>query len=758
MKHLYTLLTAVLCLCISAVQAQTNPTPYVLAAGDYSFDGFLDGESTTYPESMQGWSFIAEATEGFVGPATADRALATIGTTATSGSIKNEGAEGISFLNSGSNNIGALAFAINTVGIPNCFISWKAEDIRAGATRVNGLKLQYRLGESGDFIDIDGSLYSSNEAGLGAEESFSLALPAEAIEQPIVQLRWLYYYISGSGSRDRIKLDDVIVSLEDATGLVPVTFRVDVSQFTGTISPTGMHIAGSFIENPWEPEPRPMTDEGNGVWSYTELLESGTTLDYKFVRGSSWLDGDESVAGLPCATPGDGNRQLVIPDEATTLPLVCIDSCDPCQTNPETVSVTFRVDMSNEIVNVGSGGTAISGTFNGWTFQQMTNDGNGIYSYTIQASSGSSIQYKFRNGSQVWENPPVECSVGTPPFNNRNIIVTIEDVVLPAICFGGCEACENQGNTYALTFMVDASEIETIDPAGIHIAGNFNSFSPVPMDDAGSGIYTFTASIAEGSTVLWKYLNGSSFDNVEIVPEACGQDDGFEGFNRVYTMPSAISVLDDVCFGSCESCLGQMETYTLVFQVDAANIPVIDPSGLYIAGSFNAWNPVQMESAGGALFSASIQVEAGTQVLWKYLNGSSFDGAEIVPAECGLDDGFGGYNRQFTMPDQITVQDAVCFSACIACIPDGVFSASANAVIIRPFPNPAKGSVSLEMPATGYTVIRIFDLSGKLVSEHSLSARQGETLAEIAIPELPGLYILELNVDGKMFRSKLLAR
>jgi hypothetical protein len=40
-----------------------------------------------------------------------------------------------------------------------------------------------------------------------------VTLPASCLEQPYVQLRWKYYYASGTtGSRDALRLDDIVVS------------------------------------------------------------------------------------------------------------------------------------------------------------------------------------------------------------------------------------------------------------------------------------------------------------------------------------------------------------------------------------------------------------------------------------------------------------------------------------------------------------------------------------------------------------------
>ncbi len=759
MKYFNALFIGALLVFSLTAKAQTNPTPHVLSGGDFIFSGFLDGESTAYPAGMQGWRFAAEPAAGFVGSAASDRELAAQSTTSTAGSIKNEGLGGISFLNSGSNHIGTIALSVNTAGVAEAFVAWTAEDIRDGATRENGLILQYRVGESGDFIAIPGSEYLGSPTGLATSQDFSVALPLDAINQPVVQLRWMYYLIAGSGSRDRLKIDGIVVSQEENGGggpgdQVEITFRVDMSQFAGTIHPAGMHLAGSFPTNMWTPNARPMVNEGNGIWSYTELLDPGLALQYKFVRGPNWVDGDEIMTGLPCSAPTTSNRALTVPDEDTELPAWCYSTCNECSATPNNVEVTFQVDMSNVTINVSSGGTGISGTFNGFAFEQMTLVGNGIYSYTMSLQAGISVEYKFRNGSAEFETPPMPC--GSGGFSNRVLIVPEESVTIPVVCYSSCEPCTPLGNFYALTFIVDAFDIVVPDPMGLYIAGTFNAFNPAPMVNAGGSLYTFTAIIEEGSTILWKYLNGQSFDNVEIVPEACGQDDGFEGFNRIFTMPSAITVLNVVCFASCEACAGQPAVYPLVFQVDASNLAAVNPEGLYIAGNFNNWSPVPMQSAGSGVYTFQAIVENGTEVLWKYLNGSSFDGAETVPSTCGTDDGFGGFNRALTMPEQLVVLDIVCFSSCAACTPDGLINQDKNRTPLLIFPNPAKANISMEIPATGMAHIHIFDLSGKMLNSETRFVRSGEVVANVNIPSISGMYIIEMAVDGISYRSKLL--
>jgi len=199
--------------------SQSNPTPHNLGISDFTFNGFANGTITTYPTSIQGVSFASERTTiNYTDDATGDRILANSTSFITTGSIRNEGANGISLLNSGSNNIGAIVVALNTSFRENLLVSFKSQQLNSGGSsatdRINGLQLQYRIGTTGTFTNVAGTEYlTTATTALNPEQTFTnISLPAACNNQPIVQLRWVYYISSGSaGGRDRIRLDDVTV-------------------------------------------------------------------------------------------------------------------------------------------------------------------------------------------------------------------------------------------------------------------------------------------------------------------------------------------------------------------------------------------------------------------------------------------------------------------------------------------------------------------------------------------------------------------
>ncbi|MDP2189258.1 MAG: T9SS type A sorting domain-containing protein [Sphingobacteriaceae bacterium] len=220
---------------------QTNPTAHSLSASNFTFTGFGDGTSTTYPTSIQGHSFSAERTSSnLTDNATADRVLVANSTTITTGSIRNEVANGISLLNSGTNNIGAIVVSLNASGRTGLKVTFTAEQLTSGFStgspdRVNGVRLQYRIGTSGSFTNVANTEYlTTSTASLNAAQTFTeIELPSACNNEPIVHLRWVYYISSGTAnSRDRIRLDDITVTSLASASPTIITNTVSLSGFT----------------------------------------------------------------------------------------------------------------------------------------------------------------------------------------------------------------------------------------------------------------------------------------------------------------------------------------------------------------------------------------------------------------------------------------------------------------------------------------------------------------------------------------------
>lgn len=130
--------------------------------------------------------------------------------------INGLGEDGIQFVNTGrGRDVGAAVAAINTTGIEEATISFLA-GTNMQNSRIYAIRLLYRTGLDGEFqpvLDGEGDPVEYSVNANGHVKMFeSIALPADALDEDYVQLKWKYYYISGSGARPWLRLDDIMVN------------------------------------------------------------------------------------------------------------------------------------------------------------------------------------------------------------------------------------------------------------------------------------------------------------------------------------------------------------------------------------------------------------------------------------------------------------------------------------------------------------------------------------------------------------------
>jgi hypothetical protein len=154
----------------------------------------------------------------------------------------------------------------------------------------------------------------------------------------------------------------MVLGLSFMTNAVQVTFQVDMSG--QTVSPNGVHLAGSFsdvngdgvIDNDlpnWNPGGIALADGGNGTWSVTVELVAGL-YEYKFVNGNDWSNPEFFSPDVFCAQWLNGNRSITIGDVDVTIPVVCWNQCLACgagcidPSNPPSIPICLvTVDVAS---------------------------------------------------------------------------------------------------------------------------------------------------------------------------------------------------------------------------------------------------------------------------------------------------------------------------------------------------------------------------------------------------------------------------
>jgi len=218
----------------STLRAQSNPSPFDLNTGSYSL---TDWQSTatagSYPASMvfQQSAIIDDQ------PDAAAVADWNCSYALTSGArVNGLGANGIGFINTGTINcncafVGSAVLALNTTNRGQVRVSYTAQTLGAGQRRY-GLRLQYRLGTVGNWNNVvnNGGFveFVSTPNVTGSAVTITSPLPLVCENQPVVQVRWVYYYVAGSGtgSRPQIRLDDISVTSNSTIGTA-TDLRID---------------------------------------------------------------------------------------------------------------------------------------------------------------------------------------------------------------------------------------------------------------------------------------------------------------------------------------------------------------------------------------------------------------------------------------------------------------------------------------------------------------------------------------------------
>ena len=211
----------------NALEAQTNPSaqslPYSQNFGTTTFSSMPTGTAVwTVNSSPIGTQSNAESST--------DNGNATV--TATSSTQTTGGVYGYETSSNGmlyiqtssntTNGTSQLAVAINTTSNTNILVSYDIEMISA-QSRTIGVELQYRVGTSGSWTAVSGTVYSHNSSDKsnGDVDHFtSISLPSAANNNSVVQLRWVTWRGSESGNSSGIAIDNISVTGTNSTNLI----------------------------------------------------------------------------------------------------------------------------------------------------------------------------------------------------------------------------------------------------------------------------------------------------------------------------------------------------------------------------------------------------------------------------------------------------------------------------------------------------------------------------------------------------------
>ncbi|NJC25633.1 hypothetical protein [Neolewinella antarctica] len=414
------------------------------------------------------------------------------------------------------------------------------------------------------------------------------------------------------------------------------------------------------------------------------------------------------------------------------------------------VEVTIQVDMTG--IAVSEDGVHVAGDLTSWSTDsiELTAAGDDIYAATVSLQSGRDIQFKFLNGN-AWgteETPPLTCAVNG---NNRVFTTPLEDVTLTAIPFNACAA---DAATKMVTFRVDMSG-QTVDANGVHIAGNFQGWSPgaTRLTDAGNGIYEVTLPVLNSLLVLqYKFVNGNDWPMAEDPPEGCESIDD----NRLVIATGTDDiVLPTQTFSGCEN---PTPTKDVTFRVEMTGFDV-SPNGVHLVGNFQGWSPgsTPMTDVGNGIYEVTIPVPAAIiSINYKFMNGNDWGTEEDPPEGCQTDD-----NNRFAglalTTDTLAIP-GVKFGSCESLTSVRELFAG-NEFLLAPSISSDFVSVRWELARAQPLNLRVLDMNGRTMVEEKVLATDMAMTRTLEVGGwAPGMYFVYLQAGNAHSVRKLMVR
>lgn len=416
-KHLiFSLLIGLFAFFPVFLYSQSSPVPFDLAGGNYIFNNWPSGSvAGTYPANA-----IFHRT-GTLHPVLAIPTNNNYvgGYLATPGTARIDGlnAGGFAFSNditANDHNLGAFVVGLNTTGRTNIVISFAAQGTSIGS--LYNVRLQYRLSKYSAWVDVPGPVEFVGTGTGTAQTNFGpialSTLTANVVDNRAnLQLRWKYYYVSGTASPSKIRVDEVNVS---STALAGNFTSVDsISSTPICITPT----LGFALNVPVRCEPRANFTAGttftvqlsDASGSFATPTVIGTAVSSASASGSQTIP-----CTIPAGTPyGTGYKIRVISDVAGFVSTNASDNVVPftiflspssvtgftatCATGSSALSWTLPTNSCyNDVLVVASPNAAVAGSPSGngsaYTANSFYTSGTAFGTgYVVYKGAGTSV-------------------------------------------------------------------------------------------------------------------------------------------------------------------------------------------------------------------------------------------------------------------------------------------------------------------------------------------------------------------------------
>ena len=192
----------------------------------------------------------------------------------------------------------------------------------------------------------------------------------------------------------------------------------------------------------------------------------------------------------------------------------------------QAISIKFTLDMSFQINNSSfhslTDKVYLRGTFNNWDLSnQMTSEGNGVYSITLPLTANSSYQFKYYTDAAGFPNTGWESNVGVAQ-DNRSMSLGSNDLVLAKLYFNNANMIMRKSTQFFEIYCAD-SDLNMVDPIANCLEANVNRVTKALETTIGAKVKVWICPekkyyyIARGYPDSPDWAVGSAFGKTDIL-------------------------------------------------------------------------------------------------------------------------------------------------------------------------------------------------------------------------------------------------
>lgn len=224
---------------------------------------------------------------------------------------------------------------------------------------------------------------------------------------------------------------------------------------------------------------------------------------------------------------------------------------------------------------------------------------------------------------------------------------------------------------------------QTISANGVHVAGNFQGWSPSATaltKEGSTDLYSTVVDINAMQVIEYKFINDNNWGSgEEAIPTISKKESVANGGSNGNRWAYIDSLRNDTTLLSFTFGGAAPKGKTAIrFAVDMQKVASISSNGVYVAGNFQGkynnasgdWKPNESRMINlfnnNKVYEFIAIVDSTDGIEWKYINDNNWGpGEESIPTPCQK--GGGNSNRFYQATSTSVAFPKICFSMCVAC-------------------------------------------------------------------------------------------